>query len=276
MDKRDWRARGISRPLRAFIVLAILTCHSVAYSQSLGTTFSDIWWNPNESGWGVTVNQQQDVLFLTFFLYRSDGSPYWVSGALSRAGTNTVAPFAFSGALYESRGPSFAGTFDPSLVSYRPVGTATFTALLINSATLVYSIDGVTVTKALQRQTFRYLDFSGLYNGTLAYAASECPTPSQNGQGSGESGQMTILQNGSSFRILLQPSSGGSCVFVGTYTQTGAIGSVTGTVQCSGNPQGTFTLDGLQWTLFGMSGRIVARQPGSCTLTGVLGGIGTH
>jgi hypothetical protein len=269
-------AARVAGGVRRLLALAMLAICPVAFGQSLGNTFSDLWWKPNESGWGVTVDHQQDVMFLTFFVYGADGSPYWVTGVLNRVGANTTAPFVFTGNLAESRGPSFGNPFNSSLVTYRPVGTATFTASLINAATLVYSIDGVTVTKSLERQTLRFLDFSGLYNGTVAFTTSECPVPSQNGQTFGETGQMTVLQTGSSFKLLLQPTSGGTCGFVGTYSQTGSIGSVVGNAQCSGNAAGTFTLDGLQWTLFGMSGRLTARQPGNCTLTGILGGTGLH
>src|SRR5690349_6413848 len=144
---------------------ALIVCLFVGgscFAQSLGTTFTDLWWNPAESGWGVTVDHQQDVMFLTFFIYRADGSPYWVTGALFRTGTNTVAPFTFSGDLNENHGPYYGGAFNPSLVGVRKVGTATFTASILSGATLTYSVDGVTVTKSLQRQTLHNLDFSGI------------------------------------------------------------------------------------------------------------------
>jgi len=68
------RVKFICRRL-ASLVVSLSVCGS-CLAQSLGTAFSDLWWNPAESGWGVTVDHQQDVMFLTFFIYRSDGSPY--------------------------------------------------------------------------------------------------------------------------------------------------------------------------------------------------------
>ena len=66
--------RSVSASLSA-LTLTICICAN-CNAQSLGTAFSDLWWNPAESGWGVTVDHQQDVMFLMFFIYRSDGSPY--------------------------------------------------------------------------------------------------------------------------------------------------------------------------------------------------------
>ena len=69
------RSRGatmfITFVRRAFAALSALTlticvCAN-CNAQSLGTAFSDLWWNPAESGWGVTVDHQQDAMFLTFF-----------------------------------------------------------------------------------------------------------------------------------------------------------------------------------------------------------------
>ena len=150
------RVKFICRGL-ASLMVSLSVCGS-CLAQSLGTTFTDLWWNPSESGWGVTVDHQQDVMFLTFFVYRSDGSPYWVTSLLTHP-IDPSRPFFFSGDVSETHGPSFGQPFDPSLVTNRKVGTATFNATQGNAATLTYSIDGVTVTKSIQRQTLRFFDF---------------------------------------------------------------------------------------------------------------------
>src|SRR6476661_2986839 len=91
---------------RTTALLVSLCIAGSCFAQSLGTIFSDLWWNPAESGWGVTVDHQQDVMFLTFFVYRADGSPYWVTSLLTHT-SNSAGPFAFSGDVYETRGPQF-------------------------------------------------------------------------------------------------------------------------------------------------------------------------
>jgi len=43
--------------MRRFLVAAILVCApSVANAlNTWGTDMSDLWWNPNESGWGINI-----------------------------------------------------------------------------------------------------------------------------------------------------------------------------------------------------------------------------
>lgn len=254
-------------------VLAFAICTPLASAQSLGTTFSDLWWNPAESGWGVTIDHQQDVMFLTFFIYRADGSPYWVTALLNRVSGETL-PFVFTGSVYENSGPYFGGAFNPSQVGAQQVGTATFITPQVNSAILTYSINGVTVTKSLQRQTLRNLDFSGVFNGSLNYQLSGCALA---GQQIVLGGQITVLQNGAEFQMLFQPiGTSVNCGFVGTYSQTGSIGAVTGNLTCSDGSSGTFSLSGLQWTIFGMSASVSAHESDGCSLAGFIGGTGIH
>src|SRR5450631_3618765 len=41
------------------LLLALMFCGcSVAGATSLTPNFSDLWWNPNESGWGLNISQQ--------------------------------------------------------------------------------------------------------------------------------------------------------------------------------------------------------------------------
>jgi hypothetical protein len=53
---------GSLRNLLACLALSAFAAGS-SFGQSLGTTFSDLWWNPAESGWGVTVDHQQEGCF---------------------------------------------------------------------------------------------------------------------------------------------------------------------------------------------------------------------
>ena len=48
---------------------------------ALGTNFSDQWWNPNESGWGASVMQQYDTLFIEIFVYDQNLQPTWFFAA---------------------------------------------------------------------------------------------------------------------------------------------------------------------------------------------------
>ena len=78
---------------------------------SLGTNFSDQWWNPNESGWGASVLQQYDTLFIDLFVYATDGRPQWYTAAVyyqPQSGRSL-----FSGDLYATTGPWFGCVLQP-------------------------------------------------------------------------------------------------------------------------------------------------------------------
>ena len=47
--------------LRSLLAILIL----VSALPSRATEYTDLWWNPAESGWGLTITHQGNVLFLT-------------------------------------------------------------------------------------------------------------------------------------------------------------------------------------------------------------------
>ncbi len=260
----------------AFIVGLGISLNVTA--QNLGTTLSDLWWNPAESGWGVTVDHQQNFMFLTFFIYQANGTPYWVTAQLQKVGTGGLATFPqiFTGPVYQTNGPWFGGAFNPAAVTTQTVGTATFTiASSYLFATLQYSINGVNVTKSLQRQTLVNVNYSGTYLGGTAYTLSGCSNPANNGMNVADSGVLTITQAGTSVHIVAQGSAA-TCTFNGTYSQSGSLGQTGGNFSCSDGTFGSFTLIAMQWTLFGMTAGL-SGQSQFCAFNGVLGGItGTH
>ena len=118
-----------------------------------GTTpavdFTDLWWNPNESGWGIAISHQSGVMFLAWFVYDGNGNPLWLV-----ASDCVVSGSACTGTLYQTTGPAFAATFDPSLVHATAVGTATVDFSDANNATLSYTVNGTTSSKRITRQRF--------------------------------------------------------------------------------------------------------------------------
>jgi len=115
------------------------------------TDYSDLWWNPNESGWGLSITQHSDnVLFGAWYLYDDSGRPTWIvmpGGAWS-------SPTTFTGDLYSASGPDPTGSFNPSLVSRTRVGTATLTFSDAQNGKLTYTVNGVAGSKTIQRQVF--------------------------------------------------------------------------------------------------------------------------
>jgi len=117
--------------------------------------YSDIWWNPAESGWGLTVADHDTQLFAVWYTYAANGSPTWyaVSG-----GTFSQGKRFFTGDVYQTAGPAYNTPFNANLVTVAKVGTASFdfapSGMAAGSALFTYTIGSVTQTKQVQRQPF--------------------------------------------------------------------------------------------------------------------------
>jgi hypothetical protein len=113
--------------------------------------YQDLWWRSSESGWGVNVTHQGDVIFATWFTYGSDGKGLWLvmpNGA-------KVGDGVYSGALYRTTGPAFnTPSWNPMQVGVTQVGTGTFTFTDANNATFAYTVNGVSQSKGITRQVF--------------------------------------------------------------------------------------------------------------------------
>ncbi len=114
------------------------------------SNYQGLWWNPAESGWGISFAHQGDTILATWFTFDLDGSPLWMVVA-----AHMTAPNVYSGTLYRGTGPAFNATpFAPSQVVGTPVGSATFTFNGNDDATFAYDIGGVVQTKRIARQVF--------------------------------------------------------------------------------------------------------------------------
>jgi len=117
-----------------------------------GTNYQDLWWHgASESGWGINITHQGDIIFATWFTYDTTGKGMWIvmaNGAKTGAGV-------YSGALYQTTGPVFSSVpFVPANVMVNPVGTGTFTFTDASTGTFAYTLNGVTQTKTITREGF--------------------------------------------------------------------------------------------------------------------------
>jgi lysyl endopeptidase len=122
------------------------TCTFTTADRTSATNYQDLWWNPNEPGWGVNLAHQGNILFATLYTYDHAGRGLWLSmssGTLS--GTRT-----YSGTLYRSNGPAFNSSIWGSY-TLQPVGQMTFSFTDGNNGTLTYTVNGVPVTKSIRR-----------------------------------------------------------------------------------------------------------------------------
>jgi hypothetical protein len=239
---------------------------AIASASTTTSDITDMWWNPAESGWGVNVILQQDVAFLTFFVYDAARNPVWYTSDAHRSPST----FTWTGKLYATAGPWFGGPFTPSSVNVREAGSVTFTASNLNQATLTYTVDGVSVTKAVQRQTWAAENYTGGYGGGYSVRQQNCSPPAQDGLDE-VLGALGITHDGTQLSASLVTTTG-SCNFAGTYGQTGKLGQVQGTYSCTNGVQGTFTLSELMPTISGFTGRMTGANQ-YCQFSGFFGGL---
>jgi len=165
------------------------------------TNLSDQWWNKGESGWGASVLQQNDTLFIDIFVYGQDTKSTWYTGAAVYQGTTAQGHLIFSGDLIATTGPYYGmPAFDPNAVTRQKVGTITMDVDSIDTATLTYSVNGVVVVKSVTRQFWKMENVAGSYYGGLVYSASGCVPASLNGPIT-ELAALTVTQAGSAITI---------------------------------------------------------------------------
>lgn len=116
--------------------------------------YQDLWWaSPpgSESGWGLNVTHQGDILFVTWFTYGPDGKGLWLVGPrVEKTGNGT-----YAGTLYRTAGPPFnASKWDPAHVSSDVVGTIRLAFGDADHGVFTYTVAGVTQSKNITRQVF--------------------------------------------------------------------------------------------------------------------------
>jgi hypothetical protein len=136
------------------VFAAVPKCTSAAkLDPATATNYQDLWWNApadSESGWGINLTHQGDVIFATWFTYDTDGKPMWLSVTAFKSGDR-----AYSGDLARTTGPAFnAVPFDSKSVAYTKVGTAAFTFTSGKEASFAYTVNGVSGTKTIMREVF--------------------------------------------------------------------------------------------------------------------------
>src|ERR1700752_2302126 len=143
------------KSLKRFLAALIAAAGLQAHAQVQPGTYTDLWWNPQESGWGMNVVQQLETTFVTLFVYGPDGKPTWDSAsdaplvAIGRATLPIV-----GGELYKTTGPFHGGPFDPGQVTRTFVGMLSIQALSNERLRVQYEAEGGTVVKEVVRATF--------------------------------------------------------------------------------------------------------------------------
>jgi len=268
----------IQRHLVAFFATLAIAMPAVATSYS--TDYSDLWWGGiNESGWGVNLIQQNDIIFATAFVYGSDSTAHWYSATLRPVGGSAS---SYSGALQESRGPWLGNPgFDPKAVTRVDVGSMTVAFSGPNSGSLNYSVNGVQVSKQITRLSFANNNISGIYIGGMVGRSSGC-----SGVAAGQVSvfdNLTVTQNGTSVTMRVDFNQGGTgtssvCTYTGTLSQAGRLSAINGgtyncTVGGTAVNSGTFSLSGLDAGVNGFSASYSGQDQYCSSYIGRFGGV---
>jgi hypothetical protein len=234
----------------AAVVLSLGSAHATQFT----TDETDLWWNPAESGWGMQVVHEADTIFVTLYVYDQANNPIWYVATGVYQGN-----LVWTGDLYQTTGPWFGSpVFNPAAVTATNVGTLTFYPFAVSSATLVYSVNGVVVTKQIQRQTLRYDSYKGAYVGQFKNELT-CDDPSQNGTFIVPVA-LTVAHTGTSAFTMISTGSAATCTYTGTYSQNGRFGSVSnGSYSCTDGTSGTFHFFEMYVNIAGFTGAAHSR-----------------
>jgi hypothetical protein len=234
------------------------------------TDYTDMWYSPTESGWGVNVTQNGPTQFLTFFIYAQNGQPTWLVAATNDDGSGNYTRngnlFATTGSYY---GAPWAG------VQGNPVGSASFQPTDTFHATLVYSLtNGPTVTKTIQRQTLGPYALTGNYSGSIAGQVTGCSNGASNIAAVRARYNLAVTQvaNASAtltFTFVDTTYNGTVCTLSGPITQIGRLYQMpAATYVCVGpgfSPgEVTATIESFHQTGLGIEGRWTASTGGGC------------
>lgn len=259
------------RIIRNLLAAMATCCATLSLGATATTDFTDLWFPPNEAGWGANVLQQNDILFVTLFVSNQSNAPIWYVASNVVLTSTSNGTFVFSGPLYQATAPYFGGPFNPANVSLRQVGTLTFTTSQISSAVLTYSVDGVNVIKQISRFAFKNENVAGSYLGATTGTWSSCGS-ARNGYQENPIA-LTVSQDGVAI-TMREDGPNYTCTYSGNYSQTGHMGIITGNSTCSDGINQSFTATEVVGGVNYLTMRLSAQQiQGQCVFTGRMGGM---
>ena len=261
-------------PIKRFLARVAFVAAAAFSGSAYCTDFTDVWFVPGESGWGVNVVQSDNFLFVTFFIYDRNLQPTWYTAQLTWDGTR------YSGGLYATQGSFWAGQWNPGQhPDAQQVGTAYFQPDASNAygATLFYSANGVgSATKHVVRLSLTPIAVAGRYIGGQSGSYSNCTT-SANNTNYTDKYVLNVTQGANNaVAFTFNYDSGATCTLTGTVQQFGQIYDMPGAAYaCTGTLSltTTATVYELKATAQGLEGRISANLPNGCQENAAFSGV---
>lgn len=112
--------------------------------------YTDLWWNPLESGWGISIHVNNDKLFAAWFVYDAAGSPTWYTLQQGRWQSSNE----YSGLIYATQSNPNAGLGPLTSVTINAVGSGVLTFNGTGQAEFFYAVNGQPNRKTIVRQLF--------------------------------------------------------------------------------------------------------------------------
>ncbi len=242
---------------RMTIAALALAC---TITPAVAVDWTDLLWNPQESGWGVNFVQADNFIFATFFVYGLALQPTWYTGEMT-IDANGI----WSGPLYATTGAYFGGPWIPGQRTTTRVGTVTFTPNSVTGGTLTYNVDGVVVTKQVTRQTLKTIALGGQYFGGFVVDIYNCTNPLNN-QTVRFYGELKATQTAGGVLQLDFDTGTATCTMVGNYTQNGSLFRISNAAYtCSNGLATTAVVTQVKATNQGLEGQWVAGVSAGCT-----------
>ncbi|MDP4027494.1 MAG: DUF4214 domain-containing protein [Gallionella sp.] len=130
-----------------------LACQTVAsLPPTLLTGLTGLWWNQNESGWGLNITQQDSMVHMGWYTYDTTGKQTWfVMPSCPVVGSGCT------GDIYKVVGgktPTEAWAALDFTQALSTAGSGTLTFSDSNTGTFNYTLNGVSGSKSIVRQVF--------------------------------------------------------------------------------------------------------------------------
>ena len=141
----------VRRLERAALVANPPTCTFVTGSRVSASNYTDVWWRQSESGWGISIIHQGDLIFIAWYTYGADGKAMWVTGLATRQ-----ADGSFSGELNRPASGTPFNMINGPATSFPVPTVGSFTLSFSDGETgsFSYTLDGSTQSKAITRLVF--------------------------------------------------------------------------------------------------------------------------
>lgn len=138
-----------------------------------------LWFIPSEPGWGMSITQQGETMFIVLYAHDANRQPTWyVASNVRDTGTHLdpIGSQVYAGTLYRATAPAFGAAFLPGAMTVGTVGTVDLFNLG-GKLNVRYVINGVSTSKLVERQTWSTdrTTAQGSYAGNASFTGFSGP-----------------------------------------------------------------------------------------------------